>query len=45
MGQWLAPRADGKTPAVIVSVAPLDDGDEWALVHGVVLEPAPSASG
>jgi hypothetical protein len=34
---WLAPRADGRTPAVIVSVAHLDD-DERALVLGVVLE-------
>jgi hypothetical protein len=33
---WLAPR-NGKTPAVIVSVAHLDD-DERALVLGVVLE-------
>ena len=33
---WLAPR-DGKTPAVIVSVAHLDD-EERALVLGVVLE-------
>ena len=34
---WLAPEADGKTPAVIVSVAHLDD-DERALVLGVILE-------
>ncbi len=36
VGDWLAPR-DGKTPAVIVSVAHLDD-DERALVLGVLLE-------
>ena len=35
--QWLAPREDGKTPAVIVSVAHLDE-DERMLVLGVVLE-------
>ena len=34
---WLAPRADGRTPATIVSVAHLDE-DERALVLGVVLE-------
>ena len=34
---WLAPREDGRTPAVIVSVAHLDD-DERALVLGVLLE-------
>jgi hypothetical protein len=36
VGAWLTPR-DGKTPAVIVSVAHLDD-DERALVLGVLLE-------
>ncbi|MEN9580939.1 MAG: hypothetical protein RJA70_3948, partial [Pseudomonadota bacterium] len=36
VGGWLSPR-DGKTPAVIVSVAHLDD-DERALVLGVLLE-------
>jgi len=35
--QWLAPSEDKRTPAVIVSVAHLDD-DERALVLGVVLE-------
>jgi len=34
---WLAPRDDGRTPAVIVSVAHLDD-QERALVLGVVLD-------
>ena len=34
---WLAPRPDGKTPAVVVSVAHLDE-DERMLVIGVVLE-------
>jgi hypothetical protein len=34
---WVAPRPDGRTPAVIVSVAHLDD-DERALVLGVVLD-------
>jgi hypothetical protein len=34
---WLAPRLDGRTPAVILSVAHLDD-EERALVLGVVLE-------
>jgi hypothetical protein len=34
---WLSPRADGRTAAVIVSVAHLDD-DERRLVLGVVLE-------
>jgi hypothetical protein len=34
---WLTPRADGRTPAVIVSVAHLDD-EERALVLGVLLE-------
>ena len=37
VGAWLAPRTDGKTPAVILSVAHLDD-DERALVLGMVLE-------
>jgi len=37
IAQWLAPRADGRTPAAIVSVAHLDD-DERTLVLGVVLE-------
>ncbi len=36
-GAWLAPRDDGKTPAVILSVAHLDDG-ERALVLSLVLE-------
>ena len=36
VGEWLTPR-DGRTPAVIVSVAHLDD-DERALVLGVLLE-------
>jgi DNA helicase HerA-like ATPase len=36
IGAWLTPR-DGKTPAVIVSVAHLDD-EERALVLGVLLE-------
>jgi hypothetical protein len=35
--EWLTPKADGKTPAVIVSVAHLDD-EERALVLGVLLE-------
>ena len=37
VAEWLAPRADGRTPAVIVSVAYLDD-DVRMLVLGVVLE-------
>jgi hypothetical protein len=37
VGAWLAPREDGRTPAVILSVAHLDD-DERQLVLGVVLE-------
>jgi hypothetical protein len=37
VGAWVAPRPDGRTPAVIVSVAHLDD-DERALVLGVVLD-------
>lgn len=36
IGSWLTPR-EGRTPAVIVSVAHLDD-DERALVLGVLLE-------
>ncbi|MEY2929340.1 MAG: hypothetical protein RL033_89, partial [Pseudomonadota bacterium] len=36
IGEWLTPR-DGRTPAVIVSVAHLDD-EERALVLGVLLE-------
>jgi hypothetical protein len=36
VGEWLAPR-DGRTPAVVVSVAHLDD-DERALVLGVLFE-------
>jgi hypothetical protein len=36
IGAWLTPR-DGRTPAVVVSVAHLDD-DERALVLGVLLE-------
>jgi len=36
VGEWLTPR-DGRTPAVIVSVAHLDD-DERALVLGILLE-------
>ena len=37
VGAWLAPREDGKTPAVIVSVAHLDD-DERSLVLGLLLD-------
>ena len=37
VAQWLAPRADGRTPAVIVSVAHLDE-QERMLVLGVVLD-------
>jgi hypothetical protein len=36
-GAWLTPEADGRTPAVIVSVAHLDE-EERALVLGVLLE-------
>ena len=36
VGSWLTPR-DGRTPAVILSVAHLDD-DERSLVLGIVLE-------
>lgn len=37
IAEWIAPRADGRTPAVIVSVAHLDD-DERTLVLGIVLD-------
>jgi hypothetical protein len=37
VASWIAPREDGRTPAVIVSVAHLDD-DERTLVLGLVLE-------
>src|SRR5690606_25416236 len=37
IGEWVAPRSDGRTPATIVSVAHLDD-DERLLVLGVVLD-------
>jgi DNA helicase HerA-like ATPase len=37
VAEWMAPRADGRTSAVIVSVAHLDQ-DERALVLGVVLD-------
>lgn len=37
VSKWLESRADGRTPAVIVSVAHLDD-DERRLVLGVVLD-------
>jgi hypothetical protein len=37
IAEWVAPRADGRTPATIVSVAHLDD-DERALVLGIVLD-------
>ena len=37
VGEWLDARSDGRTPAVIVSVAHLDD-EERALVLGVLLE-------
>ena len=37
VGSWLTPSPGGKTPAVIVSVAHLDD-EERALVLGVLLE-------
>jgi hypothetical protein len=37
VGQWLARPADGRTPAVIVSVAHLDD-DERALVLGLLFD-------
>ena len=34
---WLAPRPDGSTPAVVISVAHLDD-DERELVLGIILD-------
>jgi hypothetical protein len=37
VASWLAPRADGKTPAVIVSVAHLED-EERLLVLGLLLD-------
>jgi hypothetical protein len=37
IASWVAPRDDGRTPAVIVSVAHLDD-DERALVLGIILD-------
>lgn len=37
VASWLTPGPDGRTPAVIVSVAHLDD-EERALVLGVILE-------
>jgi hypothetical protein len=37
IGSWLAATEDGRTPAVVVSVAHLDD-DERALVLGVLIE-------
>ena len=37
VASWVAPRDDGRTPAVIVSVAHLDD-DERALVLGIILD-------
>jgi hypothetical protein len=37
VASWVAPRADGRTPAVIISVAHLDD-DERALVLGILLD-------
>jgi hypothetical protein len=37
IASWVAPRPDGRTPAVIVSVAHLDD-DERALVLGILLD-------
>jgi hypothetical protein len=39
VASWVAPRPDGRTPAVIVSVAHLDD-DERALVLGILLDQA-----
>ena len=36
VGEWLTPGPDGRTPAVVLSVAHLDD-DERALVLGLVL--------
>ncbi len=37
VSEWLAPRDDGRTPVVIVSVAQLDD-DERQLVLGILLD-------
>ena len=37
VASWVAPRSDGRTPAVIISVAHLDD-DERALVLGILLD-------
>jgi Bacterial protein of unknown function (DUF853) len=37
VASWVAPREDGRTPAVIISVAHLDD-DERALVLGILLD-------
>jgi hypothetical protein len=37
VASWVAPRDDGRTPAVIISVAHLDD-DERALVLGILLD-------
>jgi hypothetical protein len=37
VAEWLAPRADGRTPAIIISVSHLDEG-ERALVLGIVLD-------
>ncbi len=37
VASWVAPRADGRTPATIVSVAHLDE-DERGLVLGIVLD-------
>lgn len=37
VASWVAPRDDGRTPAVIVSVAHLDE-DERALVLGIILD-------
>src|SRR4051812_33527808 len=37
VGAWMTPASDGRTPAVIVSVAHLDD-EERALVLGVLFE-------
>jgi hypothetical protein len=37
VASWVAPRPDGRTPAVIISVAHLDD-DERALVLGIILD-------
>ncbi len=37
IGAWLTPASDGRTPAVVVSVAHLDD-DERTLIVGLLLE-------